>query len=116
MIMIIINIVIANIIIIIIIIIVMKIAFNVYINSNFKPFKKSNKHCTRMRHSSIFMHLSCNLTRRTRYIIKKPPMSQVTVFFSKPVAKERLNSALWLLQGPAKQGPHYPLGCSENVV
>ena len=42
MIMIIINIVIANIIIIIIIIIIMKIAFNVYINSNFKPFKKSN--------------------------------------------------------------------------
>ena len=56
MIMIIINIVIANI--IIIIIIIMKIAFNVYINSNFKPFKKSKKHCTRMRlrHSSIFMH------------------------------------------------------------
>ena len=77
MIMIIINIVIANLIIIIIIIIIMKIAFNVYINSNFKPFKKSNKHCTRMRlrHSSIFMHLSCNLTRRTRYIIKKPPMT-----------------------------------------
>ena len=74
MIMIIINIVIANII-IIIIIIVMKIAFNVYINSNFKPFKKSNKHCTRMRHSSIFMHLSSNLTRRTRYIIKKPPIT-----------------------------------------
>ena len=74
MIMIIINIVIAN---IIIIIIIMKIAFNVYINSNFKPFKKSNKHCTRMRlrHSSIFMHLSCNLTRRTRYIIKKPPIT-----------------------------------------
>ena len=76
MIMIIINIVIANII-IIIIIIMMKIAFNVYINSNFKPFKKSNKHCTRMRltHSSIFMHLRCNLTRRTRYIIKKPPIT-----------------------------------------
>ena len=74
MIMIIINIVIAN---IIIIIIIMKIAFNVYINSNFKPFKKSKKHCTRMRlrHSSIFMHLSCNLTRRTRYIIKKPPIT-----------------------------------------
>lgn len=72
MIMIIINIVIAN-----IIIIIMKIAFNVYINSNFKPFKKSNKHCTRMRlrHSSIFMHFSCNLTRRTRYIIKNPPIT-----------------------------------------
>ena len=71
MIMIIINIVIAN------IIIIMKIVFNVYINSNFKPFKKSKKHCTRMRlrHSSIFMHLSCNLTRRTRYIIKKPPIT-----------------------------------------
>ena len=74
MIMVIINIVIAN---IIIIIIIMKIAFNVYINSNFKPYKKSNKRCTRirLRHSSIFMHLSCNLTRRTRYIIKKPPIT-----------------------------------------
>ena len=74
MIMIIINIVIAN---IIIIIIIMKIAFNVYINSNFKPFKKSNQHCTRMRlkHSSIFMHLSWNLTRRLRYKIKEPPIT-----------------------------------------
>ena len=72
MIMIVIYIIISN-----IVIIVMKIAFNVYINSNFKPFKKSNKHCTRMRlkHSSIFMHLSWNLTRRLRYKIKEPPIT-----------------------------------------